>query len=334
MRRLRDAGQHKRANALVSKQIAAFANQGKGRLFGLNYTLVVGHIRKGDINAAESYAARNRSLLAEAQRWPVFPIYGANWQAMVEDGNARVAEARGRFADAEAAYRKAASFYTATLKTVPQWESKPPEGELERSRIGRSRWRDASRSSKDGSAKAKRTCAGRCSAASASPENSTAIPQEFSRVLVYVIQEQGRYQEAEQLQRQVIDIYQGLGYGVDSGSDGQFPCFPGSNSQPASGVTTRPQTLRPDRRLDREVGAVAPRGGQRRTGARLHHADARQLRQRAGDRPAHFRPRARQVRRQELQYRGRTRLSCAIALARKARRPKRCRRSRIRFRFC
>ena len=36
-------------------------------------------------------------------------------------------------------------------------------------------------------------------------------------MLVYVIQEQGRYQEAEQLQRQVINIYQGLGYGVDSG---------------------------------------------------------------------------------------------------------------------
>jgi len=35
-------------------------------------------------------------------------------------------------------------------------------------------------------------------------------------VLVYVIQEQGRFQEAEQLQRQVIGIYQGLGYGVDS----------------------------------------------------------------------------------------------------------------------
>ena len=33
-------------------------------------------------------------------------------------------------------------------------------------------------------------------------------------VLVYVIQEQGRYAEAEQLQRQVIDIYQGLGYGA------------------------------------------------------------------------------------------------------------------------
>jgi CHAT domain-containing protein len=36
-------------------------------------------------------------------------------------------------------------------------------------------------------------------------------------VLVYVMQEQGRYAEAEQLQRQVISIYQGLGYGVESG---------------------------------------------------------------------------------------------------------------------
>ncbi len=36
-------------------------------------------------------------------------------------------------------------------------------------------------------------------------------------MLVYVIQEQGRYAEAEQLQRQVIDIYKGLGYAPESG---------------------------------------------------------------------------------------------------------------------
>ena len=76
----------------------AFANQSKGKLFGLNYSLVVGFIRSGDINTAESYAARNRSLLAEAQRWPAFPIYGMTWQALVEDGNARIEESRGRFA--------------------------------------------------------------------------------------------------------------------------------------------------------------------------------------------------------------------------------------------
>ncbi len=101
MRHLRDAGQHKRANAMLLKQTAAFANQGKGKLFGLQYVQVMGYIRNGDTNAAESYAARNRALLAEAQRWPGFPIYGMSWQAIVEDGSARVAEARGRFADAE-----------------------------------------------------------------------------------------------------------------------------------------------------------------------------------------------------------------------------------------
>ena len=34
MRRLRDAGQHKRANALLTKQLAAFANQAKGSSSG------------------------------------------------------------------------------------------------------------------------------------------------------------------------------------------------------------------------------------------------------------------------------------------------------------
>ena len=78
MRRLREAGQHKRANALLSKQMAAFANQGQGKAVRPAITrLLVGYIRNGDTNAAESYAARNRSLLAESQRWPVFPIYGA-----------------------------------------------------------------------------------------------------------------------------------------------------------------------------------------------------------------------------------------------------------------
>ena len=63
----------------------------------------------GDINAAENYAARNRTLLAEARRWPNFQIYGTNWQATVEDGSARVAESRGRYADADSEIVRGAS---------------------------------------------------------------------------------------------------------------------------------------------------------------------------------------------------------------------------------
>lgn len=215
--RLREAGQHKRANALITKQLAAFANQGKGRLFSLNCMLTVGQIRNGDVNAAESYAARNRALLNEARKWPNFSTYGANWQATVEECNARVAEARGRYPDAESGFHNAALLYTAAVKTLPQWQSKPPEGTIERQadwmlalegrvkvKLGRVG---------EGEADVRRALLSRLSKSGKFHTDTAGV----LGVLVYVIQEQGRYQEAEQLQRQVIDIYQGLGYGVDSG---------------------------------------------------------------------------------------------------------------------
>jgi CHAT domain-containing protein len=217
IRRLRDAGELKRANALVAKQLAAFATQTKGRLFGLNYGLANGLIRNGDINAAESYTARNRTLLAEAQRWKGFPIYGMGYQATVEDGNARVAEARGRFADAEAAFHKASVLYTATLKTVDQWDSKPNEGELERSADwalayeGRVKVKQGRVG--EGEADVRRALLSRLGKSGKFHADTAGV----LGVLVYVIQEQGRYKEAEQLQRQVIEIYQGLGFAAESG---------------------------------------------------------------------------------------------------------------------
>jgi CHAT domain-containing protein len=216
MRRLREAGQNKRANALLTKQMATFANQSKGRLFGLNYSLVLGFIRSGDTNKAESYAARNRSLLTEAQRWPVFPIYGMAWQAVVEDGNARIEESRGRFAQAEAAYRKASIFYMNSMKTYAEWESRPAEGEAERAADwalaleGRTKVKQGRVG--EGEADVRRALLSRLSKSGKFHADTAGI----LAVLVYVIQEQGRYQDAEQLQRQVISIYQGLGYGVES----------------------------------------------------------------------------------------------------------------------
>jgi CHAT domain-containing protein len=217
MRRLRDAGQNKRANALLVKQMAMFANQSKGKLFGLNYSLVLGFIRSGDTNTAESYAARNRNLLTEAQRWPVFPIYGIAWQAIVEDGNARIEESRGRFTQAEAAYHKASIFYMNSLKTYAQWESKPAEGEAERSADwalaleGRTKVKQGRVG--EGEADVRRALLSRLSKSGKFHADTAGI----LAVLVYVLQEQGRYNDAEQLQRQVISIYQGLGYGVESG---------------------------------------------------------------------------------------------------------------------
>jgi CHAT domain-containing protein len=216
MRLLRDSGQSKRANALLTKQLTAFATQAKGKLFGLNYTLVVGYLKNGDTNAAEAAAARNKTLLVEAQRWQVFPIYGMAWQALVEDGNARVDEARGRFAEAETGYHKASVFYTSALKTVPQWESKPAEGEMERyadwalALEGRAKVKQGRVG--EGEADVRRALLSRLGKSGKFHADTAGV----LGVLVYVIQEQARFVEAEQLQRQVIAIFQGLGYGVDS----------------------------------------------------------------------------------------------------------------------
>ena len=215
-RRLREAGHHKKSNAILAKQTAAFAAQGKGKLFNVNFVQILGAIRNGDLDTAEAYASRNRALLAESQKWQVFSIYGKAWQANVEEGNARVAEARGRFADAEAGYRKASAFYTASIADLPRYESKPADGVFERS----SDWALALQGRVkvkqgrvgEGEADVRRALLNRLSTNGKFHAETAGI----LGVFVYVIQEQGRYAEAEQLQRQVIDIYKGIGYAADT----------------------------------------------------------------------------------------------------------------------
>ena len=216
MRLLRQAGENKRANALLAKQIATFSKSGKGKLFGAYYTLALGYIRNGDIAAAESYVARSRTLLTEAQHWPAFPIYGMAWQAVVEDAGARVEEARGRLTEAEAGYHKASILSANSVKTYAQWESKPPAGQAETAADwalaleGRVKVKQGRVG--EGEADVRRALLSRLSKSGKYHVDTAGV----LGVLVYVVQEQGRYQEAEQLQRQVIGIYRGLGYGVES----------------------------------------------------------------------------------------------------------------------
>jgi CHAT domain-containing protein len=215
-RRLQDAGDAKRANAIIQKQIAAFSNSAKGKLFGLYNNLAINFLKNGDVNSAESYVAKNRALLAEARKWSGFPIYGKSWQATVDDGSARVSEARGRFAEAEGAYDRASKLYIASLQDFSKWESVPQEGEFERyadwdiALGGRTKVRQGRVG--EGEADVRRALLSRLSKSGKYNADSAGI----LGILVYVIQEQGRFPEAEQLQRQVIDIYQGLGYAIDS----------------------------------------------------------------------------------------------------------------------
>ncbi len=216
VRRLRDSGESKRANEIVARQITAFSNQTKGKLFGLYYNQTLTAIRNGDISSAEAYVARSRALLGEARKWPTFNIYGTSFQAFVEDGVARVEEARGRLKEAEEAYHKASVFYTATIKLFPKWESVPADGEFERyadwtlAFEGRAKVKQSRVG--EGEADVRRALLSRLGKSGKFHADTAGV----LGILVYVLQEQGRYAEADQLQRQVIDIYQGLGYAPES----------------------------------------------------------------------------------------------------------------------
>jgi CHAT domain-containing protein/tetratricopeptide (TPR) repeat protein len=216
MRRLRDAGETKRAIEINSKQQTTFGKQGKGRLFGLNSEMASTYLLAGDVDRAEQYVARNRALLVEAKTWPVYVIYATNFEGTVEYGNARIAEARGRYADAESGFHKAAQLFTDTLRFVPQWPSAPPVGEMERSADlqlgfeGRVKIKEGRVG--EGEADIRRALLSRLSK-NGKYHVDTAI---ILGMLVYAVQEQGRYDDAEKLERQVIDIYKGLGYADDS----------------------------------------------------------------------------------------------------------------------
>lgn len=216
VRRLRDSGENKRANVLVAKQIAAFSNQFKGKLFGLYYNQALTAIRNGDISSAEAYVARSRALLNESRKWPTFNIYGTSYQAFVEDNAARVEESRGRLKEAEEAYHKASAFYTATIKLFPKWESVPADGEFERyadwAQAFEGRVKVKQGRVGEGEADVRRALLSRLSKSGKFHADTAGV----LGVLVYVLQEQGRYAEAEQLQLQVIDIYRGLGYPPES----------------------------------------------------------------------------------------------------------------------
>ena len=303
MRLLRQAGDNKRANALLAKQVATFSKTSKGKLFGAYYALALGYLRDGDIATAEAYVARSRTLLAEAQRWPVFPIYGMAWQAVVEDGHARVEESRGRLTEAEAGYHKASILHANSVKTYAQWESKPPAGQavtaadwaialegrvkVKQGRVG------------EGEADVRRALLSRLSKSGKFHVDTAGI----LGILVYVVQEQGRYQEAEQLQREVIAIYQGLGYGVESAPVGGRPSVPCANYQSGGPVRRGLQALRPGRPLDRQLGAVATRDRPRWVGPCRRHALGGQQRQCARHGAARVGARASALGRQEFQHR-------------------------------
>jgi tetratricopeptide (TPR) repeat protein len=82
----------------------------QGWLFNAQRNIVDRYTQLGDFNQAEAYVTKNLALIQVARGWPTYAGYRrATWEADVEISKGRLDEGRGRFAGAEASYRKSGS---------------------------------------------------------------------------------------------------------------------------------------------------------------------------------------------------------------------------------
>ena len=221
LRLLRESGQARRVTEITNRQIAAFSKPGlktgRGRLFGLYSGMIISRLRAGDTRGAEEFLARSKSLLAEARMWPSYSVYATSFGAPVEESVARVAEARGRLEEARAGYEKAAQLYSETIASLPKWPSHPPAEEFERrsdsmlAYAGRIKVKLGQTG--EGEADIRRALLSRLNKVGKFHADTANLLGFFA----FALQEQGRYADAEKIEREIIDIYKGLGYAEDSG---------------------------------------------------------------------------------------------------------------------
>ena len=216
-RRLREDGQAKSAIDIVNQQITAFSKTGRGRLFGLYLVMVEPTCWRGNIKAS-------RIFLHAIARFSMKPRRGRSIASM-HPASTRPSRNALRVSPRRVAAtptprtaiaRRREQLYSETVGYLSKWPSAPPapeererQSDLQLALEGRARW--LGRTGEEGNVR--RALLSRLSKVGKYHPDTATILGFF----VYALQEQGRYEDAEKLELEVIDIYKGLGYGDDSG---------------------------------------------------------------------------------------------------------------------
>jgi CHAT domain-containing protein len=188
----------------------------KGRFFGINLRIAINYMNLGEFAQAESYIRKNQALLAESKSWPNVEPFRSSWTSIVEQGNARLFEVRGRFQDAANGFRQAHVQLRDALGRSRSWPAPPPAGSMEstidflvafegraKARLGRLA---------EAEADIRRALLSRLrNGGKFHPEVA-----QISTMLAAMLTEQARFKEAEQLARAAVDIYRTIGYPEDT----------------------------------------------------------------------------------------------------------------------
>ena len=221
-----NAGDPKKAFELYQRQLRDIAGQpgAKGYQFGANRQIAGLLIQMGDVAQADGYLRRNLQAIQEA-RTSGFPGWrasyakmGQNWESELETGRGMIAEARGQFGDAEAAYRLAEQRKRAGMKGVLDSDNPPAETVLlqaiDANVLSQGRMKARQGRLAEAEADARRALLSRLK----DTGKYNAQTPRYVMGLAGILVEQGRYAEAEQLARVAIDINQTVGIADDSQS--------------------------------------------------------------------------------------------------------------------
>ena len=207
-------------NALATYDLTARdaePNQRRGAAINALGNISRLYVSMGDITQAGTYASRVQALVQEARGSPnpkwrtAYAIYGHSWEADADETRGIVLAARGQYAEAEAAFRRAEAFRRVSLKDLPKFEFPPPpeqivlaaDNDLVSIAINESKQNRLSEAEAD----ARRALLETLKTHGKFNPSTPHFIIQLSSVLV----EQGRYPEAEQLARSALDVQRTLG---------------------------------------------------------------------------------------------------------------------------
>jgi CHAT domain-containing protein len=217
-------GDPKDAIAMLQAQVGEGAVPGRrGTLISSLRFIAQILVSMGDVSQANAYASRAEAMVQEARGSPnpnwrtSYAVYGRGWEADADAARGLVFEARGQYAEAETAYRRAEAFRRAAVKDLPRYDPPVPPREQFLAAADGSLLSVARNEVRQGKLAAAEADARRSLLGILKLQGKYApTTPTFIVGLAGILVEQGRYKEAEQLGRSALDVQRTIGIADES----------------------------------------------------------------------------------------------------------------------
>lgn len=218
------AGDPKRAIEILQRLLRESASMpgAKGLQYATNRTIASVLVQMGDLSQAEAYLRRSQTAIQEARtsghpNWrAVYSKFGQSWESELDLTRALLFEARGQFADAEAAYRNAELRKRASTKVIMASENAPAETILlqliDGTVLSQARMKAKQGRLAEAEVDARRALLSRLK----DTGKYNPVTPRFVMGLAGILVDQGRYEEAEKLGRVALEINKTVGVPEDS----------------------------------------------------------------------------------------------------------------------